>query len=600
MIDYINNNLFYVNQFIFAVSFQDINKVAAYLELFPNIYFHAQYYFGFSALHVSAEKGYYRIVKILIEKGINPNLRGLSSSTDFRNILCWVRSITPYPFAQVALSYAHTISNYKTSLHLAVESGHTEVVETLISLGADVNSQYARFVNDARFNLTALHSAVENNDLEMVKILLDAGAKTHSVDKHAITYVRNLYFNLSSDNDPRFNRTPLQVAAVNNFREILDLLLAKGPKMVDKVNAFHAAIIHGHTEIVEIFLGLGVEVNVPNVIGQTALHLAAYNLHPELCKLLLSKGAQVDAKDNNGATALFSAIEGGCNLDIVKVMIAHNAQVDARNLDNETPMMVAAHLGGISIVRDLLDNGADIHATDQDGVTSLMWAIQEEDYEDVAMVEFLLKNGTDVHVEDHYGRTAYKIAIYRGHLQIAALIQTHINKLQSLKNVLNWENPAPISISRIDLSFSYLKILILENSPYLSEKEKIVLKLYLYLQNNNKPLEDLKFYVNFYRFISRFPKNKSFESCFKIIEAAISQDCPRSHYINLTNGKKLFAEVIRLALEKEAIAPFTLLEQSLRVILSEYNVSRTFMPSVLGKRSIENPSDFASTKKRRL
>ncbi|XP_035669982.1 NF-kappa-B inhibitor epsilon-like isoform X2 [Branchiostoma floridae] len=53
-----------------------------------------------------------------------------------------------------------------TCLHLAASERHYDIVQYLVSIGADVNSQ------DGKSGRTALHHAVERNDIQMVKALL--------------------------------------------------------------------------------------------------------------------------------------------------------------------------------------------------------------------------------------------------------------------------------------------------------------------------------------------------------------------------------------------------------------------------------------------
>ena len=84
----------------------------------------------------------------------------------------------------------------RTALHLAADYGHVEVVETLLSQGADIDAE-----ND--MNYTALHIAVEGDHKDIVRILLENGA----------------------DSLPnRFGETPLEMAVEKGHTEMVEIL----------------------------------------------------------------------------------------------------------------------------------------------------------------------------------------------------------------------------------------------------------------------------------------------------------------------------------------------------------------------------------------
>ncbi len=81
----------------------------------------------------------------------------------------------------------------------------------------------------------------------------------------------------------------------------------------------------GNTKVVELFLQAGMNVNVKNDNGQTALMLAASSGHIKTVKLLIKHGAYIDSKDNTGATALSLATSGNY-ADVVKLL--KKAEID--------------------------------------------------------------------------------------------------------------------------------------------------------------------------------------------------------------------------------------------------------------------------------
>ena len=58
----------------------------------------------------------------------------------------------------------------------------------------------------------------------------------------------------------------------------------------------------GHTEIVELLVAAGVDVNQPNRDLATPLHVAVFMGRPQESALLLAAGADVTAVDGTGRT----------------------------------------------------------------------------------------------------------------------------------------------------------------------------------------------------------------------------------------------------------------------------------------------------------
>jgi hypothetical protein len=92
------------------------------------------------------------------------------------------------------------------------------------------------------------------------------------------------------------------------------------------------AALLGHTEIVQLFLEKGADVNAKDNDGWTALMIAAEKGHSEIVQLLLEKGADVNAKDNDGVTALMFAAANG-HTEIVQLLLEKGADVNAETND---------------------------------------------------------------------------------------------------------------------------------------------------------------------------------------------------------------------------------------------------------------------------
>ena len=72
-----------------------------------------------------------------------------------------------------------------------------------------------------------------------------------------------------------------------------------------------AAMDSDHDSTVSYLLDIGVDVNVRDARGSTALMRAATRSDPELIRRLIDLGADLDLKNDNGNTALDIAVAYG-------------------------------------------------------------------------------------------------------------------------------------------------------------------------------------------------------------------------------------------------------------------------------------------------
>jgi ankyrin repeat protein len=111
---------------------------------------------------------------------------------------------------------------------------------------------------------------------------------------------------------------------------------------------------------------------------------------------------------------LIKAAEQG-NINVVKFIIDDGANVNARKDDGMTSLMYASLGGHLEIVRALIARGADVNARTNDGVSSLMYASLGGHLE---IVRALLAKGADVNAGTNDGRTALMVASVGGRLEV--------------------------------------------------------------------------------------------------------------------------------------------------------------------------------------
>lgn len=102
--------------------------------------------------------------------------------------------------------------------------------------------------------------------------------------------------------------------------------------------------------------------------------------------------------------------------EMVLRLLENGADKEAVNSRGMTPVIFAAMLGYLDIVKLLVHYGADIEARDHDQKTALLWAAENERIE---LLEFLMKNGANAEVRNQEGLTPLmQAAAAKGKLEI--------------------------------------------------------------------------------------------------------------------------------------------------------------------------------------
>jgi ankyrin repeat protein len=225
--------------------------------------------------------------------------------------------------------------------------------------------------------------------------------------------------------------TPLHWAAYRIDAELVRALLAHGatPSSTNRFGSapLGEAVKSGNAEIVSLLLEGGADANAKNLDGESALMLASRAGSVEITKALLAHGADVNAREAwRDQTALMWAADDA-HADIVRVLIEHGADVRARAAANDwgaqitsepraqyrptgglTPLTFAARSGCAECVRAIVEAGESVDRPTPDGVTALMIALDNYEF-DTANV--LLDLGANPHYADWWGRTALYLAV---------------------------------------------------------------------------------------------------------------------------------------------------------------------------------------------
>jgi len=118
-----------------------------------------------------------------------------------------------------------------------------------------------------------------------------------------------------------------------------------------------------NTDQVEDLLANGVDINVGNVHGTTALMRAASNGRIRMVHSLLSHGADPNRSRNDGFTPLHLAAFFG-HAEVVRVLVEHGARVDAATRFGTSAQMWATARTFHAVVQ-VLNNKSSVHGLEQ-------------------------------------------------------------------------------------------------------------------------------------------------------------------------------------------------------------------------------------------
>jgi ankyrin repeat protein len=384
--------------------------------------------YGATPMSLAAEVGNTEVLKVLLEAGANAD----SPNADGQTALMAVARTGKVDAARLLLDHGATVDakekfGGQTALMWASARRHPEMMQLLISKGADVNA--ASINRDYQRHVTA-EGRPKN---------LDSGGLT-----------------------------PLLYAARENCMACVEVLLKNQVDVnlpdPDGVSPLHLAIVNANWDLARALILAGADVNLWNIFGEAPLFTAvdlrsridggrasidAPNKTSGLAivTLLLERGADPNmqlffkpantrsAINTRGATPLIRAANNA-DLEVVKVLLAHGADATIPTADRQTP--IHAVLSGrapepqaLELIRLLQNAGTDVnvvalinHREEIRGGTALHYAVRKR-YKEV--IKLLASYSIDMNAVDQDGLTALDYTQSRGFMPFMAL-QTPLYK----------------------------------------------------------------------------------------------------------------------------------------------------------------------------
>jgi ankyrin repeat protein len=353
-----------------AVHAQDVDTAKVLLEAGADPNSRSSY--GVAPLHLAVTNGNLELARLLLEAGAEPDVADASGETP----LFIAARLDEVGIARLLLEHGaeadrrQSVDDEQTPLFVAAREGSVATARLLLEHGAEVNAQTAvgptptmRLPGNNTGSKGAginrgghpdhgvrpaiqgakspLVYATRHGDLAMVQLLLEAGADIEGTDANGITPLINVLINAS-------------VASVRKDAQ--------------------------HFASARYLIERGANVNAADWYGQTPLWVA------------------IDARNIDVTGYYIATRDNGMNrdeaLDVIKLLIDRGADVNARTQEympdrrfilrlgslswvdftGQTPFLRAALAGDVTVMRLLLEHGADPNIATFGGTTPLMAA----------------------------------------------------------------------------------------------------------------------------------------------------------------------------------------------------------------------------------
>ncbi|MCQ2588885.1 MAG: ankyrin repeat domain-containing protein [Treponema sp.] len=142
----------------------------------------------------------------------------------------------------------------------------------------------------------------------------------------------------------------------------------------------------------------------------------------EICNLFISGGMDINSRDENGTPLINIAVRND-NEELVKKFIKLGADINLVSEDRGyTPVMDAVWRGNLELTKLFIKEGAELNTINKEGQSNLVLAVGADR---VKIVEVLAKAGADPDIKDQMGMSAYGYASLFKKVEILKILEPY-------------------------------------------------------------------------------------------------------------------------------------------------------------------------------
>ena len=226
---------------------------------------------GRTPLHVAVMGGHKKLVEYLIREGANIDALDKEGRTPLLNAIILKKPNLAHMLIEMGADVKIKSKEGANAIIYAFFFGPEDLIEPILDSGQNVNERYEGGV-------TLMQGAAALGNKNALNILIARGADV----------------NTKSDR----GETPLYFGIRQGKTEIVEWLLSHGAQTQGKLeesgrNLLHLATLKGYTDIVELLVDNGVDIDASDKSGKTALQYAKRYGHKRIAGLLKTHGADI-------------------------------------------------------------------------------------------------------------------------------------------------------------------------------------------------------------------------------------------------------------------------------------------------------------------
>ncbi|XP_052802681.1 rabankyrin-5-like isoform X2 [Mya arenaria] len=409
---------------------------------------------GETPLHIACEKGLTELVKILLDKGGNPNAQTKKVESSMSGL--------PSEFLPEGET---TPVSQQTPLHLALLNGHSDIVNVFLQFKLEAAQSTENNKIIPNFNVkdsegqTVLGLALWSHVYEEAGRLLGAGANINERNTEGMSLlhqaiekqdISGALFLIEHQADIALktteNQTPLQHAIERHLPVVVEVLCQRGVDMNitdDKGNCpLWQALDSGQEDIAHTLVKHGCDVDLwlpgPGDCRQSLLHRAIDENNESVACFLIRSNCDKNSprrpgpngeggeEARDGSTPLHQACAWGMEL-VVQALMEAGAEVNTQDIDAKTPVHIAIENQHAVIISLLLSHpGLDLTVRDKNGLTPFAAAMTTRNNK--AAQSILNREPRAAEQVDNRGRNFLHIAILNKDIEsVLFLISVHAN-----------------------------------------------------------------------------------------------------------------------------------------------------------------------------
>ncbi|MET3128294.1 ankyrin repeat protein [Arcicella rosea] len=391
-------------------------------------------------------------IKAEVEKGNNPSQLNAMS---FDPVVMAINAQAPNESIKFLLSQAGNTTDKlthdgRTYLHWAASKGNVEIMEFLVAKGAKANVEDSHGFTPLNFAATGGQTNTQVYDIclrsgaNLKKDLNHDGANAlllavaNDKDLVLTNYFVSKGLDLKST-DAEGNNAFAYVARSGNIAA-LKTLLEKGVSATDQAFVLAAQGSRRGANTIEVYQFLESLKLKPTAIsksGENALHFIVRKpKQNDIIAYFLAKGVDVNKADNDGNTVLMNAASSSRDTSALGLLLPHVKNINQGNLKGVTALAMAVRSNSPEIVQYLLNKGASINVTDNNGDNLAAYLVQSyssgegrqafngpkpEDFD--TKLKVLQEKGFNAKTPQKNGNTLFHLAIAKSDLSLLKRVQ---------------------------------------------------------------------------------------------------------------------------------------------------------------------------------